>query len=331
MKGKKIFFFAPSFFGYYKKIEEVLINKGCIVDTILEDFSDSSYLYRFFYSKNKRAKTKYTKKYYDSFLSNISSDYDYIFVIRGEALSKEYLMKIKDKNQNAIFIMYQWDSIRNNPNTLLIEDVFDYNITFDMNDANQYGWLYRPLFYIEDDHLDNLSKSIDFAFVGTLYYKRALLLHKIQEFCKGHNKILYDYLYSPKLVYYLHKYVLKDSRYSIVKKDNVKFKSLSNKDVNHIYRKSKILVDYAADDQAGLTMRTIESIGYNCKVVTNNKNIMKTDIYKYGNIYVYDIDNFMIPESFINEPYHNLPNELLYYYSLNGWVDSIFSYMELRK
>ena len=45
----------------------------------------------------------------------------------------------------------------------------------------------------------------------------------------------------------------------------------------------------------------------------------------------YDIDNFMIPESFINEPYHNLPNELLYYYSLNGWVDSIFSYMELRK
>ena len=164
--GKRVLFLAPSFFEYYKSIEDELKKQGCKVDTILENFSDSSYLYRFIYIKNERLRFKYTQKYYVDRLEQLTQGYDYVFVIRGEALTAELLMRLRDKNPNALFIMYQWDSIRNNRNCLEIESFFDYIYTFDLEDAKERNWKYRPLFYINTGSLRS-TKEIDFSMVGT--------------------------------------------------------------------------------------------------------------------------------------------------------------------
>lgn len=322
--GKKVLFLAPSFFGYYKNIQDELKRQGCDVDIILENFSDTSYLYRFFYVKNEKLRAKYTQKYYNNRIQKINKNYDYVFVIRGEAITTGFLTRLRINNPDALFIIYQWDSIKNNKNALNIMDQFDIKFTFDVDDAKKYGWKYRPLFYI-DGCEDTEDKTIDFAFIGTLYYKRAFLLKKIIEFCKNNNKILYNYLYSPKYVYCLHKYIMRDKRYTTIDASLVKFKSLKNYEVAEKYKKTKILVDYTADDQTGLTMRTIESLGFRCKLITNNKKIMETDIYQFGNIYIYDLDDFDIPKEFIETEYNDLPKNLNDYYSLTGWVKSIFS------
>lgn len=322
--GKRVLFLAPSFFEYYKSIEDELKKQGCKVDTILENFSDSSYLYRFIYIKNERLRFKYTQKYYVDRLEQLTQGYDYVFVIRGEALTAELLMRLRDKNPNALFIMYQWDSIRNNRNCLEIESFFDYIYTFDLEDAKERNWKYRPLFYINTGSLRS-TKDIDFSMVGTLYYKRAQLLKKIIEFSKHGNLNVFHYLYSPRIVFLLHRYILRDKRYMSVDYKDVQFVPLRADSLADIYNRSKILVDYTADDQTGLTMRTVESLGFRCKLITNNKKIMETDIYQFGNIYIYDLDNFDIPQEFIETEYNDLPNELNEYYSLAGWVQSIFS------
>ena len=247
-----------------------------------------------------------------------------MFVIRGEALTAELLMRLRDKNPNALFIMYQWDSIRNNRNCLEIESFFDYIYTFDLEDAKERNWKYRPLFYINTGSLRS-TKDIDFSMVGTLYYKRAQLLKKIIEFSKHGNLNVFHYLYSPRIVFLLHRYILRDKRYMSVDYKDVQFVPLRADSLADIYNRSKILVDYTADDQTGLTMRTVESLGFRCKLITNNKKIMETDIYQFGNIYIYDLDNFDIPQEFIETEYNDLPNELNEYYSLAGWVQSIFS------
>ena len=110
-----------------------------------------------------------------------------------------------------------------------------------------------------------------------------------------------------------------------MRKSDVKYYSINAKDLYKIYDKSKVLVDYTADDQTGLTMRTIESLGHRCKLITNNKKIMESDIYRYGNIYIYDMNNFNIPIDFIESSYKDLPESMTHYYSLSGWVESIFS------
>ena len=72
---------------------------------------------------------------------------------------------------------------------------------------------------------------------------------------------------------------MRDKRYRKAKKEMVHFVPLSQKEMEQIYKDTKIIVDYTAQTQSGFTMRTIESIGYRCKLITNNMNIMDADFY----------------------------------------------------
>ena len=327
LKNSCIFLFVPSFFDYYKAIISELKKMNVKqIDVVLENFVEKSLLYRFFVSKSEMAKKLYTQRYYKKRINELWHSYDYILVIRGEAISSNTLQLLKKKNPNAKFIMYQWDSVRNNPNCLKIQQSFDYIYTFDPEDAKKYNWRYRPLFFTKKERDDTKAiKDIDFSMVGTLYYKRAMLFNKIREYCNAHQLFFLHHIYCPKFVFLLHKYVLRDKKYACITKDDVKFYPMDMQSLNEIYERSKILVDYTADDQTGLTMRTIECLGHRCKLITNNKNIIQEDIYKYGNIYVYDINNFNIPNDFIESNYMDLPEQLNNYYSLSGWIESIFA------
>lgn len=326
IENKRVLLLIPSFFNYYKAIADELKKSGAKqVDVILENFVEKSLLYRFIYVKNDKTRKLYTEQYYLKKINAIKLSYDFVVVVRGEAITPRIMGGIKEKNPNAIFIMYQWDSVRNNPNCLSIQQFFDYIYTFDPEDADKYNWRYRPLFYIEaGSDTSTEAKEIDFAMVGTLYYKRAILFNKISDYCNKNSYVFFNHIYSPRFVFLLHKYLLRDTKYSYMRKSDVKFFSIDTKELNKIYDKSRVLVDYTADDQTGLTMRTIESLGHRCKLITNNKKVMESDIYRFGNIYIYDMDNFDIPRDFIESGYTDLPRSVNHYYSLSGWIESIF-------
>lgn len=325
LNKKKILLFAPAFFGYYREIEKELRHQGAAVDTILENFSEKSIMYRLFWVKNDMTKTRYTESYYKKRIGELDKEYDIIFVVRGEALSEESMTQLKEKYPSALFIMYQWDSINNNKNCLKIERYFDQIFTFDAEDACKKGWCYRPLFYVEENSSKDTEKKIDFSMIGTLYYKRAELLKKVKDYCSRNHFSLYSHIYSPQLVYILHRCIMRDRRYRDIPYEDVKFYPLGNDALCDIYEKTAILVDYTADDQTGLTMRTIESIGHRCKLITNNKKIKESDIYKSGNIYIYDLERFDIPIEFVDRKYNELPETVREYYSLSGWIKSIFN------
>ena len=89
---------------------------------------------------------------------------------------------------------------------------------------------------------------------------------------------------------------------------------------------SNIVVDYTHLSQTGFTMRTCEAIGHRCKLVTNNKLVKEADFYNENNVYIYDVDNFQIPESFINSPYQELSKEIYERYSISNWIKEIINY-----
>ena len=105
--------------------------------------------------------------------------------------------------------------------------------------------------------------------------------------------------------------------------DFVNFEPLNLKETNTIYANSDIIVDYTHPLQVGLTMRTIESIGNRCRLVTNNKKVLECDFYHPNNIFVYEGDEVCIPDEFLNLEYTELNEEQYYYYSIDGWIDSV--------
>ena len=75
-------------------------------------------------------------------------------------------------------------------------------------------------------------------------------------------------------------------------------------------------------------MRTIECMGNHCKLITNNKYIKTADFYSEDNIFIYDINNFKIPEEFMRKSFVELKTDIMSKYSLQGWLKEVLSFEE---
>ena len=99
---------------------------------------------------------------------------------------------------------------------------------------------------------------------------------------------------------------------------------MSQDKIIEIFDNSKVVLDINHPLQFGLTMRTIECIGAEKKLITTNKNIKDYDFYNPNNILIIDRENINIDMSFFEKEYQTLPDELYKKYSLTNWLRNIF-------
>lgn len=314
---KRILLITPKFFTYENYIKQKLNQVGYRVDVIYENINEFSLLYKL--QKIIFSKSNYYDDYYSKNLS--SKVFDEVLVIRGSTLSGNIIKKIRKIMPSGKLYMYQWDSVKNNPNALEIAPYFDVVSTFDLEDAKQYGWKYRPLFYINSSERKSVRKY-DIAYICTLHSQRVKLFQMLKDL----DLRSYLYMYSKFSHYIKERYISKNKEFEGISLHDVKFKSLSLEHSLDVMANSNIVVDYTHPGQSGFTMRTCEAIGHRCKIVTNNKLIRKADFYNENNVYIYEIDNFHIPESFFNSPYIELPKEVFERYSISNWLKDIIQY-----
>ena len=76
-----------------------------------------------------------------------------------------------------------------------------------------------------------------------------------------------------------------EQRHAEVIKYNVK---LPYGEVIEKIKRSRCLVDVIQGESSGLTIKTVESVVYDKKLLTTNENVKKEDFYKSQNILIYD-------------------------------------------
>lgn len=322
LKNKNVLVIMPYYFSYELKIKEVLQNAGANVFLINENIDELSIWNRLIFLYTKKQKDDLIKKYYHKFLQKLQKPIDFLLVIKGRTLSEEIVSSIKKQFPTAKLFMYQWDSVSVCPNAVELSKLFDFCFTFDPIDAQELNWHYRPLFFVPLEKKEQ-KKIYDVSFVCSLHSKRAEILRKINKIAKEKNYKFYIYLYSPFGRFIRQKYIKHNNTFQIENKF-IKFKKLSSARMTDIYRKSKCTVDYKFPEQHGLTMRTIESMGYGCKLITNNASVKNEDFYNENNILIYDEENLVIPEEFVNSPYAEIGNEIYERYTIQGWIREIF-------
>ena len=104
-----------------------------------------------------------------------------------------------------------------------------------------------------------------------------------------------------------------------------RFDKMSAVDIANIVDNTKIVLDIQHPKQTGLTMRTIEMIGMNKKLITTNESIKKYDFYNPGNVMVIDRDKVVIPYDFLDSAYIPLPKDIYEKYSLKSWILEVLS------
>lgn len=313
----KVLLIAPKFFGYDEHIKKAIEENGHTVYIIHENVDEANIYIKFLCKLFKKHKQKICEHFLKKKLNTLSYKFDHLIVIRGAYLNIQMLQHLKSNNPLKKTVMYQWDSINNNPNGLQICQEFSNVFTFDKNDASNYNWNYLPLFYIKRNE-QALHNEYDYAFIGTLHSNRLDVFLQLKQYCKNNNYNLYAYLYTNLLSYIKNLFFCKNSNF-LNNLSNIHFKPLTVEKVFEIYSKTKIIVDYTHPKQVGLTMRTIEALANGCKIITNNKNITTENFYNANNIMLYSDKLIELNKDFFNSKYLN-DSELINNYNITNWV-----------
>tara|TARA_B110000503_G_scaffold34103_1_gene55435 strand:- start:448 stop:1449 length:1002 start_codon:yes stop_codon:yes gene_type:complete len=330
LKGKKILFICPRFFGYENHIINELEVMGAEVSFLKDRFFDGplkSALTRLFPNFATHLASKAILKVLKKFPNN--TKFDVLFVINGQTLSKIFLTRFKSFNPEAQSVLYIWDSLRNRKNLRGKFSYFDRIFTFDPADAKKYNLHFRPLFFVNNfkrsDTPAPQAPDYQLVFVGTMHSDRLKVIQSIAKLVPSHVKtFLYLYIQAP-WVYWLYK--IAKEEYRNTKRSDFSFNPINQDLLYEIYSRSSIILDIEHPNQQGLTMRTLESIGAGKKLITTNKSIQHYDFYNTNNIAIInrDASDHQIDPRFWDCTYQE-PDESVYEkYTLRGWLKEVLS------
>ncbi len=331
LSGKRILLFSPTFFGYEYKIQKEIQGMGATVDMYdvrsVTTARDRALLKIFppLFLKN-------SKNYYDRILQKSKDkDYDYILIIKCDMTPVKTLKQMRELFPNAKLCLYLWDSVKNIPFVTNKFQYFDILHSFDLEDSKKYQELkFRPLFFV-----DEFKKPIknennykhDISFCGTIHSDRYKVIKQVNAICakKGIKFFTFCYLQS-KFIYNFYKIFKKE--FKDTRPSDFSFNKMSGSDIATIVYESGAVLDIQHPKQTGLTMRTIEMIGMNKKLITTNASIKNYDFYNPNNIRIIDRNNVTIDLEFLKTPYQELPEDLYKKYSLEQWILDV---IELQK
>lgn len=326
LRGKRILFFCVQTFNLEKDIIEQLEKHGAIV-TYFDERPKNNNFTKGMIRLNRGFLEKKINNYYTTILDNLKEEkFDFLFVNRGEVVTRDFMQKFIKIQPNCKRIFYTWDSIGNHSHCVEILDCFHKRFTFDQNDAKKYKLGFRPLYFTDrfrEIYNSEIEKVIDLLFLGTAHSDRYIVSSNIAEWCKNQGLNAFNYYYMQgRFVYFFKKFF--DRTFFKFDYKKLSFKSLNNTEIVEFYTKSNVILDISHPGQSGLTMRTFEAIGSGKKLITTNENIVNYPFYNPNNIYVIRRDIVELDIDFFSKEYQPLSIDLYEQCSLDGWIKDIF-------
>lgn len=185
--------------------------------------------------------------------------------------------------------------------------------TFMKEDAIRNGFKYGATFYNPRLALNCFDKDsqtatdCDLLFVGTDKGRKGFLLNLKSQLEK--NKVVCDF----KIVDNFRS--LFSRKYS---------REISYKNLCRLNKRTSAILDVVQEGQTGLTLRIMEGLLFDKKIVTTNAAIRTDKDFKDNpNIYVITKDNIKELYTFLKKPMVEYPNDLKAKYSFTNWLKRI--------
>lgn len=255
----------------------------------------------------------------------------HVLVIKGEGLSQRVALKMREALASASMGLYLWDGVENVKGVSKILTAFDSVATFDPVDAKTFGWTYRPLFgrNISASKDNAAPMQFDWCFIGTIHSDRHRVIHRLrQRYGKQAKNFVFGYFQSPLMLFIRR---LLDWTLWLAPKGTLSTKPMSAAKVAQIVECSTAVLDVEHPRQRGFTMRTIETLLAEKKLVTTNKYITACNLYHPSRVQVIDRIQPEITADFLDQPYLAIPDSFRNYYSCEGWVAELLTLQDAAK
>tara|TARA_R110001606_G_C15404041_1_gene653822 strand:+ start:5822 stop:6796 length:975 start_codon:yes stop_codon:yes gene_type:complete len=316
------------FFGYESLIKTELEAKGAQVD-YFNDRPDNGFWTKALIRLDRRLLARKTDAYYSDIIeSTRSKAYDHILIVRGESISLHMLQLLRQTQPKARISLYLWDSMHYNPNVRKLLDEFDQVFSFDRSDVeNNPKIQFLPLFYgreFERSARWQGTPIYDACFIGTIHTDRYKVLEKVLDGLNASGRNVFVFCYYPsKLLYRIRS--LLDPGFRRFAKKYISFNGMKLSDVVDRIAESRAVIDINRPDQLGLTMRTIEAVGAQRRLITTNADVVNYDLYNPKDVLLMCRENPVIDDDFLKQAGLPFDQALREKYSVSAWIYSIFN------
>lgn len=329
LRNKRVLFLSPKFFDYETSIYNAIIKEGALVDYFDERPFTSSIGKIVLRLRLNFLTSLFVDFYYSKILKVAKNyDYDFLFILIPESIKKKHILAIIKSNPSIKVIIYMWDSIKNRPHAADFINVADYFFSFDPSDCMLDRKIqFLPLFYTDDyisgRELTDGENNYNACFIGTIHSDRFSMVNSILRQLDLVGKNNFIYFYCPSYLLFILKKIF-TRELDGVSFSAVSFVPLSKMQIIEVVKKSNLVIDIEHPNQVGLTMRTIEMLGSERKLITTNSDVMSYDFYNANNIAVVDRYNPILKPSIVVNEYVKVSEHIYNKYSLTSWVKNIF-------
>ncbi len=174
--------------------------------------------------------------------------------------------------------------------------------SFDINDSKRFDMGFNTTFYFEEITLPQMEIEYDVVFVG-VDKGRGDELRSIQESFKDLGLCVFFYIVPDKN-----------------DKTSKEIKNISYDKYLEIVGKAKAIFDMKPEGQTGLTLRPMEAIFFERKLITTDGNIIDQDFYDDANIFVLGKDDLNGLKNFIESKYKPIDPTIVKKYAFQEWI-----------
>lgn len=323
----RILLITPNFFDYPTQMCEELRQMGHKVDWFDDRPSTNSFV-KAIIRINKNYINGMIAHYFSKMMEKITrKKYDVVLLVSGQSLSftEEMMERLKESQKQAVFVLYQWDSMRNFPYIEKIQKYFDKCYSFDKNDVKSYNLKFLSLFYTKRYEDIGKKKGVkykyDLMFVGTAHPKKYKYVREMSEKLKLVCPAQFIYFFFPSRLVYIYRKV-KNPELKNAKYNEFHYTPIKGKEMDELLTESRCVLDSAQEGQIGLTIRVLETLGAKRKIITTNQDIVNYDFYREENVYVYN-GKFDLNTPFFKEPFKEIDVSVYEKYSLRNWLKEL--------
>jgi len=321
---------CPVFFSYHMSIAEELRSRGFNV-LWWDDRPTTTSAYKLLLRLFPRWVAKLSDRFYVSRIRSLDQQQittlRHVLVIKGEALSKRSVARMRQAWTRPKFTFYLWDGVENSRGAQAIAPLFDVVATFDPLDARRFGWEHRPLF-ARPAAVSSVVGSTpsamryDWSFIGTLHSDRFRVVQRLMRAHSTPHVFAFGYL-PGKLISTLRHLI--DWGMWRPGAMRLSTQSMPATEVRQVADASRAIVDVEHPRQRGLTMRTIETLIAGHKLITTNTHIRDSDLYDEGRVCIIERARPRVTEEFLASSFPPIPLWQRQRYSLAGWIDELLS------
>lgn len=323
----RILLITPNFFDYSEQMCEELRQMGHEVDWF-DDRPSTNSLVKAIIRINKDYINGMIAHYFARMMKEIAEKkYEVVLLVSGQSLSftEEMMERLKESQKQAIFVLYQWDSMRNFPYIAKIQKYFDRCYSFDKNDVKNCNLKFLPLFYTKRYEDIGKKKDVqykyDLMFVGTAHPKKYKYVREMSEKLRPAYPNQFVYFFFPSRLVYIYRKV-KNQELKNAKYNEFHYTPINGPEMDKLLTESKCVLDSAQDGQIGLTIRVIETLGAKRKIITTNQDVVNYDFYREENVYVYN-GEFDLNAPFFKKPYKEIEKNIYEKYALRNWLKEL--------